>query len=218
MNIVFCLPGRSFSGLFLQCWTNLVGACQQNGINLILSQRYNSNVYYVRAQSLGADVLAGKNQPPFGGKINYDYIMWIDSDIIFRVSDFFTILKHGDKDIVSGLYLMDGGKQYAVVKSWDEEYFTKHGSFQFLEPADISSKKELLEVSYSGMGFMLIKRGVYENIEYPWFEPQHFTFQQNVSDFASEDVSFCKKAQEKGFKIYVDTSVIVGHEKSHVLI
>jgi GT2 family glycosyltransferase len=163
-------------------------------------------------------VLRGKNQSPFDGKLNYDYIMWIDSDIIFQVQDFFTLLKHGDKDIVSGLYLMDGGKQYAVVKSWDEKFFTEHGTFQFLEPSDISDKKELIEVSYSGMGFMLIKRGVYENIDYPWFEPQHFTFQQNVSDFASEDVSFCKKAQEKGFKIYVDTSVIVGHEKTKILI
>ena len=26
-----------------------------------------------------------------------------------------------------------------------------------------------MEVQYNGMGFMLIKKGVFEKVEYPWF-------------------------------------------------
>lgn len=216
MRIIFCLPGRSFSGKFLQSWTELHSACVHRGIDVLLSQRSNSNVYYVRAQCLGANVLRGKYQKPFDGAIKYDYVMWIDSDQVFKAEQFFKLLSH-NKDIVGGLYLMEGGKQFAVVKDWDEEYFRQNSTFKFLEPPDLDKNKDLMEVSYTGFGFLLIKYGVFENITYPWFEPQIINFNNDVTDFASEDVSFCLKAKKAGFKIHIDPTVIVGHEKTQVL-
>jgi GT2 family glycosyltransferase len=73
----------------------------------------------------------------------------------------------------------------------------------------------LTEVGFNGFGFMLIKRGVFEAVEYPWFEP-HFTTYDNVRDFSGEDTGFCIKARRKGFKILVDIAVKVGHEKRFV--
>lgn len=214
MNIVFCLPGKSFSGKFLECWTSLIGYCQLNKINVVLSQRYNSNVYYVRAQCLGADVTRGKYQKPFDGKLPYDYIMWIDSDIIFTVDDFKQLLSNKDKDIVSGLYLMDGGEYYATVKDWDIDKFKKQGSFDFIKKEDVYTQIGLpFNVSYSGFGFMLIKYGVFESIEYPWFGPEYFEF-DNIYDFCSEDVAFCKKVEKAGYQIWIDPNVKVKHEKT----
>src|SRR6056300_1005634 len=103
MNIVFCLPGRSFSNEFLQSWSKLLQYLPQYGINPILSSHYNSVVYYVRNQCLGGNVLRGKNQLPFDGKVDYDYIMWIDSDIVFEVDDFIKLLNM-NKNIASGIY------------------------------------------------------------------------------------------------------------------
>ena len=142
--------------------------------------------------------------------------MWIDSDQIFNPTDFSQLLRH-DKDIIGGLYYMEDGKQFPVVKDWNEEYFKEHGSFKFLNKEDIQTKKEPFEVVYTGFGFLLIKRGVFETVTYPWFEPQHFDF-GGVVDFASEDVSFCKKAKAAGFNIFIDPTVIVGHEKMQILI
>lgn len=118
--------------------------------------------------------------------------MWIDSDIIYKPEHLIKLLNH-NKDIVCGLYKMEGGKQFAVVQDWNEDFFRQHGSFKFLDDNDIAGKTELMEVDYSGFGFMLIKRSVFENIEYPWFEPQFYEFGNNVKDFCSEDVGFCKK-------------------------
>jgi GT2 family glycosyltransferase len=193
-----------------------MSACLHRGIDIILSQRYNSNVYYVRSQCLGANVLSGKNQKPFQGNVDYDYIMWIDSDQVFQPDQVFKLISH-NKEITAGLYFMEGGKQYAAVKEWDEEYFKQHATFKFLEPMDILPNQSLMEVAYSGMGFMLVKRGVYEKIDYPWFEPQIINIGNKIIDFASEDVSFCLKAKSNGIKIYIDPSVIVGHEKTTVL-
>tara|TARA_Y100000589_G_C27121359_1_gene616617 strand:- start:279 stop:926 length:648 start_codon:yes stop_codon:yes gene_type:complete len=215
MKILFCLPGPSFSGKFLSCWTDLIHACISTGITPLLSQRYSCNIYYVRTNCLGADVKRGEDQKPFNGEIDYDYIMWIDSDIIFKTKDFFSLLKNG-KDICSGLYLMEGGKQYACVENWDEEFYKKNGHFQFLEPKDLINKKNLFPVNYVGMGWMLVKRGVFESIKYPWFEPIRKKI-GNYVDFTMEDVAFCHKAIDVGFDIMIDPSVKVGHEKKIIL-
>ena len=215
MKIVFCLPGKSFSGDFLSCWTDLYAQCLANNITPILSQRYSCNIYYARTNCLGGNLSLGKNQKPFNQEIDYDYIMWIDSDIIFNFKQFIRLLNY-KKDICSGLYLMQGGRNFACVKNWDEEFFSKNGHFQFLSPRDIQDEKSLLKVNYVGMGWMLVKKGVFESLEYPWFEPIRKQIGDTI-EFTMEDVAFCHKAIEKGYDIFVDPKVIVGHEKTVVL-
>lgn len=214
-TIVFCLPGASFSGKFLECWTQLLAWCLDNNIKPILSRSQSCNIYYVRNMCLGADVMRGKDQKPFNGELNYDYIMWIDSDIIFTPDQFETLLKH-DKDIVSGVYFMEGGKYLATVKEWDEKHFEHKGHFQFMTLNDIKMKEELIEVAYTGMGFMLVKMGVFESMEYPWFKPIDKKI-GNAVDFTMEDVAFCLKAQQKKYKILIDPTIKVGHEKKVLL-
>ncbi|MBD3391957.1 MAG: hypothetical protein GF418_07800, partial [Chitinivibrionales bacterium] len=104
LTIVFCLPGTSFSGSFLECWTNLMAWCLGNGIRPVLSRKQSCNIYYVRNMCLGGDVMRGPGQKPFGGKLEYDYVMWIDADVLFTPEQFERLLKH-DRDIVSGVYL-----------------------------------------------------------------------------------------------------------------
>jgi len=240
-TIVFCLPGNSFSGRFLECWTNLLAWCLSNGIRFLLSRKYSNNVYYSRNLCLGGDVTRGPQQKPFDGQIDYSHIMWIDSDILFTPEQFARLVSH-DVDIVSGIYLMEGGPQYATVKEWDEEYFEKNGCFRFLTPQDIDDavprqcgnvemkngrscntalphqrNTALLEVAYTGMGFMLVKRGVFESLEYPWFRPIEKRI-GNMVDFTTEDVSFCLRARERGWKVLADMEVKVGHEKAIVLL
>lgn len=74
----------------------------------------------------------------------------------------------------------------------------------------------MLEVANTGMGFMLVKRGVFESLDYPWFRPIEKRIGTMV-DFTMEDVAFCLTAKEKGYKILVDPRVRVGHEKGTVV-
>jgi len=230
LNVVFCLPGSSFSGRFLQCWTDTVHTMREHNINIILSQKSGSNIHHLRARCLGANVMSGKNQQPFQGQINYDFIFWLDSDVIFSPKQILKLLSY-NVDIVSGMYLMEGGNAYAMVEKgkWDFELYKKNGgSFEFVSREKANQLRQtggLCEIEYNGFGFMCIKRGVFEKIPYPWFPPTFFNFKYtdtngneiDVHDFCSEDVGFCRKAIEAGFKIYVDPSIRVGHEKTHIL-
>ena len=130
LNIIFCIPGNSFSNKFLQCWTNLLAWCHSNNITPYLSTAYSSNVFFVRNMCLKGNNLDGIHQKPFQGKINYDYIMWIDSDQVFSPEQFSQLLKH-DKDIVSGMYIMADNMHYAVVENIDTKYLLENGSYKF---------------------------------------------------------------------------------------
>lgn len=217
LTIIFCIPGRTFSNKFLVSWTNLLMHCQKKGYNIYLSNKYSPNIYHSRSSCLGADLLNGKNQKPFNGD-EYDYLMWIDSDVVFTPNDFEKLLSH-DKQIVAGQYLMDGGKYFATVKDWDESFFKQNGHFKFLTKEDVKNERtrhRLLKVSYTGFGFMLIKKGVFEQFNYPFFYPKWTTFSSNIQDFSTEDVQFCRDANEKNIPVYVDLDCFVGHEKNYV--
>jgi len=187
----------------------------QASIQFSISRHESAVVYYVRNMCLGGDVLRGEGQKPFDGKVNYTHLMWIDNDIIFTPQQFKKLLDY-DKDIVSGVYLMANLINLATVEKWDEEYFQTRGAFDFLTPDYLKGKTELIDVAYTGLGFMLVKKGVFESLTYPWFRPIFHTF-GTVKDFSSEDVSFCRLIREKGFKIYIDPQLRVGHEKKIVL-
>lgn len=220
MKVIFCLPGNNFSGRFLDCWSELMMYCAANGIQFLVSRKSSCNIYYVRNMCLGADLQRGKYQKPFDGKVDYDYLMWIDSDMVFNPQHFQKLLNH-QKDIVSGIYMMEGGQAYATCRKMDVNQFKEHGHFPFLAQKDLQELKEedledgLLPVSYTGMGWMLVKNGVFESMEYPWFRTKMLKY-GDIQDFTMEDAYFCLKAKEKGFKVFVDPVVRVGHEKNVV--
>ena len=218
-KIIFCLPGREFSGRFLQCWTELVYACLQNGIQPIMSQHYSPLLYYVRNMCLGGNNISGVDQKPFQGEVDYDYIMWIDSDIVFSPDQLFKLIDN-DKDIASGLYMMQDNTNYATVETWDNDFFKKNGHFQFIDREILSTKKKPFVVDYTGFGWMLMKKGVFESLQYPWFQPIWKEYEIDgkiIRDFTMEDVAFCHMIKEKGYDIWIDPTVVVGHEKMMVL-
>jgi len=211
IHIIFCLPAPNFSGRWFDSFISLIHYCQTSGIQYTISRRYSPVIYFARNMCLGGDILRGKSQKPFDGKINYTHMMWIDSDIILEPAHFQTLLNH-DKNIVSGMYLMTNNKSFATVENWDEKVLEKDGYFHFMGEADVKEKDGLFEVDYTGFGFILIKRGVFESLDYPWFHALKIKIGP-CEDNTSEDVSFCKLVKQKGYKIWVDPSVRVLHEK-----
>ena len=217
MKIIFCLPGASYSGRFLQCWTNLLAELPKYKISYGLSQHYLCNIYHARTKCLGVSLDRGVDQKPFDGKVDYDYLMWIDSDMVFKPEQFFKLLDH-DKDVVSGMYKMSDNKNYATVENMDEDFFEQWSYYQFLQDNDIKKKNgKLFKADYTGMGWMLVKYGVIEKMKYPYFYPRKTTHKPGWEEFVWDDVEFCLRVKEAGFDVWVDPNIIPGHEKMMVL-
>ena len=90
--IVFCLPGRGVSYVFLKNFVQLCFDLVQAGASIQISQDYSSMVNFARCKCLGANVLRGPNQIPWDGKLKYDYQLWIDSDIVFNSEKFWQLV------------------------------------------------------------------------------------------------------------------------------
>ena len=217
MNLVVCIPGNNFSDIFLSSILNFQKACFLRGINVQFSLGYSPNLYIVRNMVIGGSANAGNKQKPWQGKVSYDYILWVDSDIIFNFEQFEELLK-SNKQIVSGLYYLhdERRKYFAAIKHWDEDYYIKNGAFQWLSNENIEPSKDLFKVDHIGMGFMLMKAGVLENLPYPWFRPKIADVLSNM-EICTEDVSFCHLIKEIGFNVWVNPKVIVKHEKRILL-
>ena len=182
-------------------------------------------VNFARCKVLGANVLRGPKQIPWDGKLNYDYQLWIDNDIVFNSEKFWQLCdlalnKEGEeKGIVAGWYATEDGHTTSVAHWLEEDDFRRNGGVMNHETVDsISKRRKPFTVDYTGFGWVLIQKGVFEGLEYPWFAPKMQVFESGaVQDMCGEDVSFCLDAKETGLDIWCDPRIRVGHEKTRVI-
>ena len=217
-TVVFCLPGRGVSYIFLKNFVQLCFDLVQNGAAIQISQDYSSMVNFARCKCLGANVLRGPDQKPWDGNLKYDYQLWIDSDIVFDTEKFYKLLAM-EKDIAAGWYCTEDGRTSSVAHWLEEGDFRKNGGVMNHETVEsISKRKKPFTVDYTGFGWVLIKNGVFEKLPYPWFAPKMQVFESGeVQDMCGEDVSFCLDAMDAGYEIWCDPTIRVGHEKMRVI-
>ena len=241
-TIVFCLPGRGCSYIFLKNFVQLCFDMVQNGMSIQISQDYSSMVNFARCKCLGANVLRGPDQIPWDGKLKYDYQLWIDSDIVFDTNKFWQLCDVSvpaeaattdetgnivswneellnQRSITAGWYATEDGSTTSVAHWLEEDEFRKNGGVMNHETVEsISKRKKPFTVDYTGFGWVLIKKGVFEDLEYHWFAPKMQQFESGaVQDMCGEDVSFCLDAIEKGWDIWCDPRIRVGHEKTRII-
>jgi hypothetical protein len=209
MKIVLCIPGNSFAREIVIDIIRFLDEARSSGWEIVLTMDYDPNIYYVRNKLLGARVERGPEQKPFGGTLDYDYVLWIDSDVRFNFKMIERLASH-KKDAICGLYHMIDGKHFTVVREMDDDYFKEHKHYKFLTNEDRPT--ELFKIDYCGMGLFLVSKKVLESLEYPWFRPIWKNI-GHMKDFTSEDVGFCMQIREAGYEIYCDPSVIGGHMK-----
>ena len=130
-----------------------------------------------------------------------DYILWLDSDMVFqpdtleRMMD--TLNKHPHIDILSGLYFRRTTPFTPVLFNKLE----RDGETLVFE--DVKEvPNDLFEVAGCGFGCVLMKTDCLFGIGMNWFTP--------FVD-AGEDCAFCMRAREKGYKIYCDPNISLGH-------
>jgi len=129
-------------------------------------------------------------------KTDCTHLLFWDSDTIADQSSV-KKLAEDCKDVVSGVIYKKGGDHEPAFGFWDEASRTYRTPMPF-------PYNELIPVDIAGTGFLLIRREVFEKVEYPWFK----CYEKGQ---AGEDLYFCVKCKEKGIQVWVDSSVHLGH-------
>ena len=138
-----------------------------------------------------------------------DYVFWLDSDMVFDpdvLERMMKTLQDNDLDILTGLYfrrvfpfspvLFDKMEIEGDIADWTEFQEIPEGLF---------------EVGACGFGCVLMKTDVFFDVQ--------SRFGNMFAPIANngEDIAFCWRARQCGFKIWCDPSVIFGHVRTSIV-
>jgi len=198
MKIRVCIPFYSefeTTKLGLQELVN----CKEH--DFVIEPRQGVYIGNTRNHLINNGVSEEKYQKPVDG---FDAFLTIDSDIGFTLDNILKLINH-NVDIVGSPYLIHGSDTIYECGRFSEIMGN-------IDRKCNISEKGLQPVHWMGSGMMLIKRNVFEKIEYPWY--RHFMIQAgNRQKEAGEDISFCMGASNAGFKIWCDFDNPVNHKK-----
>lgn len=140
-----------------------------------------------------------------------DWLLMLDDDMVidtFNVKgptseyDFLKRLIAHNKDVCGVLYYQRTGEIAPVLMK-------EHGSgYRFLRDDEIEHKLQRVDVA--GGGCLLIRMSIFDKLRQPFFEPEYQW---------GTDVQLCRQAKEKGFEVWADTAIELGHVRTeHVVI
>ncbi len=154
-----------------------------------------------------AEQFRARNQIVEGAQqVDADYLLMLDDDMIINPDvttgptdayGFVEKLLAHDKDIIGALYYLKGGTCAPVLMAKVDDR-----GYRFLRDDEIAGG--LQEVAVAGGGCLLIKMKVFDHISSPYFGPEY--------EYGT-DVQLCRRAIERGFTVWADTSIELGHLK-----
>lgn len=182
-----------------------------------MSQRISGKVF----EHCGANLSAGRNRlvTAFLDKHDAEWLWMVDADMVFPPNTLDALLEHAHETevpILGGLcFGVNEGRlfptMYAVVDNGD-------GSTACARYNDYPTDS-LFQVAATGAACLLIHRSVLVamrdhgfNPAFPWFQETQWGDKP-----CGEDITFCLRAGQLGYPVYVNTAVPIGHHKDQLL-
>lgn len=130
-----------------------------------------------------------------------DYMLWLDSDMAFPATTAVRLLSHNEP-VVAANYIRRQfpakGVAYESIGKWED-------------PLPFDVYDDLVEVEGIGMGCMLIKTSIFQELSKPWFD---FQWSPESNDFLGEDIYLCQKMAAAGYTVKVDS--LLSQEMRHL--
>jgi len=129
------------------------------------------------------------------------HLLMLDDDMTFPDNIVDILLNH-NKPIVGALAFKRRPPYLPVI-------YQENPNYPERMKVDTDYEKGLIEVAATGAACLLVQMEVFRRMRHPWFDFK--PDEQFPGEYVGEDIMFCKKAKELGYKIYVDTMHPIGH-------
>ncbi len=153
-----------------------------------------------------------------------EWLWCVDTDIVFSrdcIDQLMAVADSVERPIVSAVYhilVPNDGEETSSSRNIAAAFYQEHPDLDNTFPTPEFRKNELVKVGGTGGGCILVHRSVFERIYKDSDESQSWYNEMILNGkWVGEDLSFCLRARESGFPIYVHTGIKVGHVKSVML-
>ena len=133
---------------------------------------------------------------------DYDYVLYVDSDMVFNAEDLKRLLAH-QVGICSGLYVTRDGENKNV--AYNKIITRRRFPYRAPKLIEDSSTSGFAPVAACGFGFCLIKCSVLKSMF------KHYKSLFEPFKGVGEDIAFCIRARRLGYKTFIDRDVKLGH-------
>jgi len=168
---------------FSKCLVELVKLNTMNGLDTHVVYDASTVLLTQRAR-LAAEAQA----------IGAEYMLRLDSDMIFPATTALRLLAHNEPVVACNYIrrqLPAKGVAYETIGDWEN-------------PLPFEPRDKLVPVEGIGMGCMLVKTSILQEIPKPWFE---FHWTEESNDHLGEDMDFCMKMADAGYTVKIDTNL-----------
>tara|TARA_R110000796_G_scaffold133682_3_gene249289 strand:- start:2253 stop:2834 length:582 start_codon:yes stop_codon:yes gene_type:complete len=172
MKFIFCFYDLNYTPEFLKSWVNLSTTLNNKEIPYNISTGDSCNAFYAKQICLKGNITQGRNQKPFQGQYNYEYIVFLSGSIVFNNNDFIKLYNN--------IYSNDLKFLSAKVQNRYKLTNKKQNDFELAE--------------YLDFDMVMVKYGVIEKLTYPWFKPW---VSRNKKEQAFTDIDICKRIQKE---------------------
>jgi len=211
-NVVIATPGNSLVAGYVKSLLATIKVLEENNITWTYQNEHSSLVTNAREGTIaGSRNVCVTSREPGLGNFTYDKLFMIDSDIVWTPEDFMKLYR-SEKSVISGVYY-ESISGCAVI----HEYKDSH---RMMDKHEVKYRFNTFPVYGVGLGFVCVKKGVFEDIGRPWFglgKVEHVIDGCTYFLPLGEDLYWCEKVAAKGHQVYVDPSVVLGHTKSMVI-
>lgn len=140
-----------------------------------------------------------------------DVLLFVDQDHRFTIEQVYALMDSVDVEhqVVGGLYFNYAERDGKLYPVWLERSDNGLRSLSRIAP------NEIREVAAVGAGFMAITRNVLIQIQAKYADDPWHWFGRDIhfGEHVGEDVCFCLRATECGYKVWGNSHVIVDHRK-----
>lgn len=227
-----CYGGAVFQN-YLMSMLNFNSEAQRLGLTVSYIIRGGDSLIPRTRNSIVAEFLSHEH---------YTHLLWIDADIGFSTDQIFRLLMV-DRDVVGGVYPL---KKIVwpdkLPKDMTRAEFEANYTHYPFNPVGVTSRIDaqgFMEVLDAPTGLMLIKRGVLEKMKaaYPGLRyvademlglehikdklvDNHYRFFDVMTEesgrYLSEDYAFCRRWQNIGGKVFLDSRSRLSHQGGHI--
>lgn len=201
--------------------------CEKGWMRSEASLSFAANLLYLKDKGFEVDALIIPHESAFNAraiiveeaqKAGADWLGMMDDDMVLNPETFYQLIQH-NVDVVIPLTTSRKHPFELVIYDLVKPKPGMEDLYQYRYQPKTKVRKGLNECQGLGTGVVLFRTSIFTRIMRPWFTviPPTALEDGRITQATGEDLFFCTRARQFGFKLHYDGDIQVGHVGQNII-